>query len=172
MRLPLVPLLLTCGPAVLSTFAFLRALKEYRIGRIRTFPLWALGGAWLVTAYAAYIFLCYSLKPSPFLPPWKDPETLGLAMLFFLAPIGIVAAALAGRRGASRWVVVPLVAALLILFYGGLVRQKNVLNALSMAFICLGKLIIRIIDLLNIVCRCGYGGVGIRWLFVCIWLAR
>jgi|HubBroStandDraft_1064217.scaffolds.fasta_scaffold435559_2 hypothetical protein len=126
MRFPFVPLLLSCGPAVLSTLALLKTLKEYRSGQIRAFPLWAVGGAWLVTAYAAYIFLCYSLKPSPFLPPWKDPETLGLAMLFFLAPIGIVAAALAGRRGASRWVVVPLVAALLILFYGGLVEGASV----------------------------------------------
>jgi hypothetical protein len=126
MQLPLVPLLLSCGPAVLSTFAFLRTLKEYGTGQIRAFPLWAVGGAWLVTAYAAYVFLRYSLKPSPFLPPWKDPETLDLAMLFFLAPIGLVATALAGRRGASRWVVGPLVAALLILFYVGLLEGASV----------------------------------------------
>jgi hypothetical protein len=126
MRLLLVPLLLSCGPAVLSTFAVFRTLKEYGSGQIRAFPLWAVGGAWLITAYAAYIFLRYSLKPSPLLPPWKDPETLYLAMLFFLAPIGLVATVIAGLRGASRWVVVPLVAALLVLFLVGLLEGASV----------------------------------------------
>jgi hypothetical protein len=54
MRLLLVPLLLSCGPAVLSTFAVFRALSEYRSGRIRALPLWAVGSAWWITAYAAY----------------------------------------------------------------------------------------------------------------------
>jgi len=120
MQLLLVPLLLSCGPAVLSTFALLRTVKEYRSGQLRAFPFWVVGGAWLITAYAAYIFLRYTVKPSPFLPPWKDPETLDLALLFLLAPIGLVATLIAGLRGASRWVVVPLVAALLVLFLVGL----------------------------------------------------
>jgi hypothetical protein len=80
----------------------------------------------LITAYAAYIFLRYTVKPSPYLPPWKDPETLDLALLFFLAPIGLVATVIAGLRGASRWVVVPLVAALLVLFLVGLLEAASV----------------------------------------------
>jgi hypothetical protein len=126
MRLNLVPLLLSCGPAILSTFALLRTLKEYRSGQLRAFPLWAVGGAWLITAYAAYIFLRYTLKPSPYLPPWKDPETLDLALLFFLAPIGLVATVIAGLRGASKWAVVPLATALLVLFLLGLLEVAAV----------------------------------------------
>jgi hypothetical protein len=126
MQVPAMPLILTCGPAVLSTFALVRTLREYKSGQVRTFPLWAVGGAWLVTAYAAYIFLRYTVKPHPFLPPWKDSETLGLAMLFFLAPIGLVSAVVAGIRGASRWVVVSLVIGLLVLFLVGLLEGASV----------------------------------------------
>jgi hypothetical protein len=126
MRLLLVPLLLSCGPAILSTLALLRTLKEYRSGQLRAFPLWVVGGAWLITAYAAFIFLRYTVKPSPYLPPWKDPETLDLALLSFLAPIGLVATVIAGLRGASRWVVVPLVAALLVLFLVGLLEAASI----------------------------------------------
>src|SRR5580704_13146302 len=122
MRLLLVPLLLVCGPAALSTFALVRALNEYRSGQLRAFPLLLVGGAWLISAYAALIFLRYTVKPSPYLPPWKDPETLDLALLFLLAPLGIVSTVVAGLRGASKWVVVPLVVALVVLFLVGLVE--------------------------------------------------
>ena len=126
MRLPIVPFILTCGPAGLSTFALVRTWKEYKGNQLGTFPLYAVGAAWLVTAYAACIFLRYTLKPLTFLPPWKDPETLDLAMLFFLAPIGFVFAVLAGLRGASKWVVVSLVVALLILFLVGFLEAASV----------------------------------------------
>ena len=126
MRLLVVPFLLTCGPAVLSTFALIRALKDYRSGRLRVFPLWAVCGAWLVTVYAAYNFLRYTVKPSPYLPPWKDPETLDLALLFLLAPLGIVSTVVAGLRGASKRVVVPLVVALVVLFLVGLLEGASV----------------------------------------------
>jgi hypothetical protein len=126
MRLLVVPLLLTCGPAVLSTFALVRTLKEYKRGQLRSLPLWAVGGAWLITTYAAYIFLYYTVKPSPDLPPWKDPETLDLGLLFLLAPIGLALTVIAGVRGASRWAVVPLVAALLVLFLVGLLEGVSV----------------------------------------------
>jgi|GEM_PF-3007232 len=126
MRLLFVPLLLTCGPALLSTFAMLRAAKDYRAGQLRSLPLWAVGSAWLVTGYAAYIFLYYTLKPSPGLPPWKDPETLHLGLLFLLAPVGLIATAIAGVRGASRWTVLPLLAALLVLFFVGVLEGASV----------------------------------------------
>jgi hypothetical protein len=126
MRLLVVPLLLTTGPAALSTFALVRTLKDYWGGRLRPLPAWAVGGAWVITAYAASVFLYYAVNPSPDLPPWKDPETLDLGLLFLLAPIGGVATVVAGVRGASRWVVIPLVAAMLILFLVGLLEGASV----------------------------------------------
>jgi hypothetical protein len=126
MQSPVVPLLLTCGPAVLSTFALVRSLKDYRSGQLHALPLWSIVGAWLITAYAAYIFLRHTLKPSPYLPPWKDPETLGLAILFLLAPIGLVATGVAGMRGAQRWIVIPLVVALFVLFFVGVLEGASV----------------------------------------------
>jgi hypothetical protein len=122
----IVPLFLTCGPAVFATFAVVDALKGYKSGKLRAFPVGCVGGAWLITFYAAYIFLRYTLKPSPDLPPWKDPETLDLGLLFLLAPIGLVLTMIAGLRGASRWAVVPLVAALLVLFLVGILEGASV----------------------------------------------
>jgi hypothetical protein len=104
----------------------MRTVKEYKRGDVRKLALGAVVGAWLITAYAGYIFLRYSVRPSPDLPPWKDPETLGLALLFLLAPIGFVSTIIAGLRGASRRVVIPLVAALLILFFVGLLEGASV----------------------------------------------
>jgi hypothetical protein len=126
MQLLVVPLLLTTGPAVLSTFALMRALKDHGRGQLRSLPLWAVVAAWLISAYAASIFLYYTVKPSPNLPPWKDPETLDLGLLFLLAPVGVVSTVVAGVRGASRWVVMPLVAAMLILFLVGLLEGASV----------------------------------------------
>lgn len=126
MRLLVVPFVLTCGPTVLSTFALVKAFNDYRKGQLRPLPMWAVGGAWLITVYAAYIFVYYTMKPSPDLPPWKDPETLDLALLFLLAPIGLVSTVIAGVRGVSKWTVVPLVAALLVLFFVGLLEGASV----------------------------------------------
>jgi hypothetical protein len=126
MEVPAVPLLLTCGPAVLSTFALLKSLRDYKRGEIRTIPLGMIFGAWLITAYAAYIFVLYTVRPSPNLPPWKDPETLDLGLLFLLAPLGFVFTILARLRGASKWVVVPLAVGLLVLFVVGLLEGASV----------------------------------------------
>lgn len=126
MRLLVVPLLLTCGPAALSTVAIVKAIKDYRSGQLRAFPLWAIGAAWLITAYAACTFLRYTIKPPPDLPPWKDPETLDLALLFLLAPIGLVSTVIAAKRGASRWTVIPIIVALLVLFLVGLLEGVSV----------------------------------------------
>jgi hypothetical protein len=126
MQLLVVPLLLTCGPVLLSTFSAAKTIKDYRKGQLQALPLWAVGGAWLIAGYAAYVFLYYTIKPSPDLPPWKDPETLDLGLLFLLAPVGLVAAVVAGLRGASRWAVVSLVAAMLVLFFVGLIEGASV----------------------------------------------
>jgi hypothetical protein len=126
MQFLVVPLLLTCGPALLSTFSVVKTMKDYRRGQLRGLPLLAVGGAWLVAAYAAFVFLYYTVKPSPDLPPWKDPQTLDLSLLFLLAPIGLVATVFAGLRGASRWAVFSLAAALLVLFFVGLLEGASV----------------------------------------------
>ena len=126
MRLLVVPLFLTMGPAVLSTFALARTLRDHRKGQLRSLPLLAVWGAWLIAAYAAYTFFHYTLKPSPNLPPWKDPETLDLGLLFLLAPIGVVLTVVVGVRGASRWVVIPLGAAMLILSLVGVLEVASV----------------------------------------------
>ena len=124
--MPAVPFLLTCGPFVFSTFALARGLRAYKTGQLRAFPLWMAGTAWLITAYAAYTFVRYTLAPAPNLPPWKDPQTLNLALLFLLAPIGVVATVISGVRGATRWVVLPLLAAMLVLFFVGVLESSSV----------------------------------------------
>jgi hypothetical protein len=126
MKVPLVPLLLTCGPLLLSTAAAVETIKDYRRGQLRALALAAVAAAWSVSAYAASVFLYYTLKPSPYLPPWKDPETLSLALLFLLAPVGLVATVIAGIRGASKWTVLSLVAAMLVLSFVGLIEGNSV----------------------------------------------
>jgi hypothetical protein len=127
MRELLVPLLLTCGPALLSTAALVETFLLYRKGQLRLYPMLMVGGASLVSAYAAYVFLRYTLVPPPGSPPpWKDPETLDLAMLFFLAPIGLGLTIAAGMRGASRWAVIALVIALFVLFAVGMMEGISV----------------------------------------------
>jgi hypothetical protein len=59
-------------------------------------------------ALAAGTFLWFKLRPSPFLPPWKDPETLQLAMLFFLAPVGMIVGLVAAAYGTPKWLIIPL----------------------------------------------------------------
>ncbi|GGA60767.1 hypothetical protein GCM10011507_10380 [Edaphobacter acidisoli] len=80
----------------------------------------------VVSGYAAYTFLYYSLKPPLNLPPWKDPETLDLGLLFLLGPIGIILTVIAAARGASKSVVVPLIVASAILFLVGLLEGMSV----------------------------------------------
>ena len=75
---------------------------------------------------AAFIYIHYTLNPPPNLPPWKDPETLDLGLLFLLGPAGFILALNAGQRGASRWVVVPLLAASSVLFLLGLLEGASV----------------------------------------------
>lgn len=127
MQVLVVPLCLTRGPAVLSTGALARTFADYRKHRVRLVPLVAVGCAWLITAYAACTFLRYTIHSSAAnLPPWKDPETLDLAMLFLLAPIGLVATVIAALHGGSKWAVVLLVVGLLALSFVGLLEGASV----------------------------------------------
>lgn len=126
MKVSVVPLLLTCGPAVLSTFALLKSLRNYKNHELRALPLGMIGGAWIISVYAAYILVRYTVNPTPDLPPWKNPETLDLALLFLLAPLGFVFTVIAGLRGASKAVVTSLSVALLILFAVGILEGVSV----------------------------------------------
>lgn len=99
---------------------------SYKGRELRALPLGMIGGVWLISVYAAYIFVRYTVNPSPDLPPWKDPETLDLGLLFLLAPVGFVFTAIAGSRGASRVVVALLFVALLILFVVGILEGISV----------------------------------------------
>ena len=56
--------------------------------------------------FAAGTFVyCEFRPPSHHLPPWEDPEILFLALLFLLAPIGMILGAVAGARGAPKWLI-------------------------------------------------------------------
>jgi fatty acid desaturase len=58
--------------------------------------------------------------------PWKDPETLDLALFGLFAPLGLVTAFVAAVRGASKWVVLPLLVALSILTLVGFMEALSV----------------------------------------------
>ena len=47
-------------------------------------------------------------------------------MLFLLAPIGLVATVVAGTRGASKWTILSLVAAMLVLLFVGIIEGNSV----------------------------------------------
>lgn len=76
--------------------------------------------------YAAVTFLYYTFKPSPSLPPWKDPETLDLAMLFLTAPIGIIVSIVAAVRAGPRWLIAILITASAILTLVGMMEGNSV----------------------------------------------
>ena len=76
--------------------------------------------------YAAVTFLYYTFKPSPDLPPWKDPETLDLALLFLTAPIGIIASVVAAVRVGPKWLIVILITASAILMLVGMMEGVSV----------------------------------------------
>ena len=120
-----VPLLLTCGPAVLSTFAFTKVIRQHQVAQLRVTPLWLVGFAWLLTVYAAYLYLHYTIAPTP-LPPWQDPENLGLASLFLFAPVGLITTIVAAMAGAAKSIVLPMVVAMVILLLVGIMAGISV----------------------------------------------
>jgi hypothetical protein len=93
---------------------------------LRRSALWAVSIVTANSAYAAVIYLYYSLKPPSALPPWKDPETLYLALLFLTVPVGIVLSMVAGCRGAAKWLVVSLLAVSLVLWFVGAIEGISI----------------------------------------------
>jgi len=66
----------------------------------------ALGTLTVNAAFAAGTFVYGEFRPpSHHLPPWEDPEILLLALLFLLAPIGMILGPVAGARGAPKWLI-------------------------------------------------------------------
>ena len=96
--------LLTCGPLVLMLAAWAKLFWTRAPWPVPV-ALIALSIVSANAVIAAANFLYYSFKPPPPLPPWKDPETLNLGLLFLLAPIGAVMGFVAGARGAPKWLV-------------------------------------------------------------------
>jgi hypothetical protein len=126
MPLKLIPLLLTSGPLVLTVCAWARLYTQRRLGWPKPVAMAALGIASANATYAAFVYLYYSLKPSPWLPPWKDPETLDLGLLFLTAPTGIIVTIIAAARGAQKWLIVTLIIALATLSFVGLLEGSSV----------------------------------------------
>lgn len=86
---------------------------------------WLVGAAWLVSAYSAWVFIYYTRRPTG-LPPWRDSQTLDLAMLGILGPAGVAASVMAKARGLSKWVTLLLVSAMLILTLVGCLESISV----------------------------------------------
>jgi hypothetical protein len=125
MSLPIVPLLLTCGPLVLALFAGWKFWKEKQSRPLNGFTIWAVGIVIANASYAAFTFLRYFLWPSN-LPPWEDPGTLHLALLFLTAPLGIIICVVAALRGATLRLIGILLIASLILSCVGLMEGISV----------------------------------------------
>lgn len=110
--------LLACGPLALTLFGWTRLYRTR--SRPNALALVALGIVTASATFAAWTYLYYTLRPTPWLPPWKDPEILNFALQFLLAPIGMILGAIsAGRRNAPRWLIAIMeIASLPLLFLG------------------------------------------------------
>jgi hypothetical protein len=118
---------LTCGPLVLTLIAWVKLYWERQREPSHALALLALGMTSANAALAAATFLYYQLRTaSHFLPPWQDPEILQLALLFLLAPIGMVLGVVAGIRGAPKWLIVVVETASVPLLMVGLMAGISV----------------------------------------------
>ncbi len=126
MGFALVPLLFTCCPLFLASSACLSLVRRHKTERPRLSAILATRIVFAIAGYAAFVFLRYSLKSLPYLPPWKDPQTLSLALLFFTAPVGFELTMVAAAQGASKWIVLQLIAASALLFLVGLLECISV----------------------------------------------
>lgn len=73
--------------------------------RPRPIALAALVIATANAAFGVWNFLYYHFKPSPDLPPWKDPEILNYGLFFLLAPIPMIVSSFAAARGTPKWLI-------------------------------------------------------------------
>jgi hypothetical protein len=95
--------LFTCGPLVLALAAWVRIFQTRRLGWPGTFSFVALLVVTANAGFAAGTTLYFDLSGrSTYSPPWQNKEILNLAMLFFLAPIGMALGYKAAKRGAPK----------------------------------------------------------------------
>ena len=89
----ITPYLFTCGPLVIALAAWVRIFQTHRLGWPGTFSFVALLVVTANAGFAAATTLYFDLSGrSTYSPPWQNKEILNLAMLFFLAPIGMPSA--------------------------------------------------------------------------------
>jgi hypothetical protein len=103
MMVRLLPYLLTCGLFVLTLAAWIKMIRVRPAPSPLTWAALALVSA--NAALGAGTYLWYGFRPTH-LPPWKDPGTLTLAILFFTAPIGMIVGLIAAARRAPPWLVI------------------------------------------------------------------
>jgi hypothetical protein len=101
----LIPFLFTCTPLLLTLAAWTKLYRARQQQWPRVVALVALSIVTANAAFAAGTFLYYSFRPSPTLPPWQDSQILQLALLFLLAPIGMIVGFVAAARGTPKWLI-------------------------------------------------------------------
>ena len=107
------------GPLLLILAAWIKLYMARKKSRPSAVALTALIMASANAAFAVWNFLHYNFKPGPYLPPWKDPETLNFGLLFLMAPIGMIAAFIAALRGTPGWMIWMVeISSLLLLIVG------------------------------------------------------
>ena len=98
--------LLTCGPIIVTVPAWVKLYRARLQQWPRALTLTTLGIVTANSGLAAGTYLYFESRPRfGFLPPWQDPEILQLGMLFLFAPVGMILGAVAGARGAPKWLV-------------------------------------------------------------------
>jgi hypothetical protein len=95
--------ILTCSPSVLIFAAWVKVYWAREWKWRNAFGLIALSIVTVNAIYGAGTLLYYESRPPSHLPPWNDPETLGLGLLFLLAPFGMILGGVAACTGAPKW---------------------------------------------------------------------
>jgi len=116
----IIPVLFTCGPLMLMLGTWTRIFRTRKRGWPHRLALIALSVVTFNGLLAAGIFVYYEFKPAPQLPPWQSSDILDYALLFLLAPIGMVVGAVAAFKGAPIWLICIMEVASLPLFAIGL----------------------------------------------------
>ena len=120
----MIAYLFTCGPFVLMlcTFIKLALTRQWP----RPIGIAALTIASANAIFAAYNSLYYHFRPSPYSPPWKDPQILNYGLLFLSAPIAMIVSSFAAARGTPKWQVYVVRIASIPLFLIGLFASGSV----------------------------------------------
>ena len=114
-----------CSPALLILLAWVQVARMRHSTWRSSWSFASLGLGTANVAWAAYTFLRYNFQTYS-LPPWKDPETLNLALLGLLAPFSIIVSLIALAHGAPKPLVLLLVLASLPLFLIGFLESASV----------------------------------------------